>query len=148
MVETETAIVIVPEPKYVDLVIRQGESVSTFFHLTQTECSLCYSLQFCVSNNTSYRCADWHACHERQKENKRETPIRLTDADINGLLERMEVQQADMERLKRIEAAALVWQQAHDAFDRGDECSIDIGVLWRDFMATENALIAALKGGE
>jgi hypothetical protein len=43
----------------------------------------------------------------------------------------MEVQQADMERLKRIEAAALVWKQAHDAFNRADECNVDMGVLWR-----------------
>jgi hypothetical protein len=35
-----------------------------------------------------------------QDENKQPAPIRLTDADVAGLLARMEVQQADMERLE------------------------------------------------
>jgi hypothetical protein len=88
----------------------------SFFYVTMSECSVCYSLQPCVSDATTYRCADWQACHTRQRENRQPTPVKLTDADVAGLLERMETQQADMERLKRIEAAAITWTQARDAW--------------------------------
>jgi hypothetical protein len=87
------------------------------YEIITTECEMCFSLQPCITDDAIvYRCTDWHACQKRQQENRREPPIKLTDADVAGLLERMETQQADMERLKRIEAAAITFAQARDAW--------------------------------
>lgn len=133
------------QPKYLDLIVRQGESVESFFHVSMNECDLCASLQLCVSDAARYRCADWHACQQRQRENREPDSVKLTDADVRGLLERMEVQQADMERLKRIEAAAIRFVQASEAFDAN--CGPQT-VLWDDFNSAEKALIVSVKGGK
>jgi hypothetical protein len=144
MVEmTEAAIVVVvPE-----LTVRRGESVESFFHVTMNECSICYSLQPCIAGEFMYRCVDWHACQVRQKENTQPAPVRLTDADVAGLLERMETQQADMERLKRIEQAAIGFVQASEAFMalRGHAPMLQAHA---DLLAAERALINVVKGGK
>jgi hypothetical protein len=89
-----------------------------FEQVATTECNYCYSLQPCHIGDSKRgaRCVNWRACLVRQQENRHEPPIKLTDADVAGLLERMETQQADMERLKRIEAAAITWTQARDVW--------------------------------
>jgi hypothetical protein len=141
---TEQAVIVIPDT-YMDLTIRRGETVATFFHVTMSECDLCASLQPCIATATAYRCADWQACHTRQRENTQPAPVRLTDADIDGLWARMETQQADMERLKRIEAAAIGFVQASEAFMalRGHAPMLQART---DLIEAEKALIAVVKG--
>ena len=138
---TTESVVVVPGLS----LVRRGETVESFFHVTMSECCKCYSLQPCVSDSTTYRCADWRSCRVRQDENKLDTP-RLTPADYAGLLDRMETQHSDMERLKRIEAAANSFAQASEAFDnvRGHG---PVLALLTDQIAAEKALIAVVKGG-
>ncbi len=116
----------------------------------RTECDKCGSLQSCITDDAiAYRCADWHACRVRVEENKHEpVAVRLTDADIVGLLERMETQQADMERLKRIEAAAQTFAKCVAIFERADENHNSILRFHTDLVAAEKALIAVVKGGK
>jgi hypothetical protein len=142
MTEQAAIVVVVPE-----LTVRRGESVESFFHVTMSECHKCYSLQPCVSDATTYRCADWRACKIRQYENRYPAPVKLTDADIAGLLERMEVQQMDMERLKCIEQAAISFVQASEAFMaiRGHAPMLD---AHGDLLAAERALIDVVKGSK
>ncbi len=114
----------------------------SFHYVTMSECCRCFSLQPCVSDATTYRCADWHACQRRQVENQSDTPT-LTPADYAGLLARMETQQADMERLKRIESAAITFVQARDVFNDSD-----FGWTALGDMNTAAAMLAlVVKGG-
>ena len=119
--------------------------VDTFHSGKMTECELCYSLQPCIATRTAWRCVDWQACHKRQQENKQPVPVALTSADQAALLERMEIMQADMQRLKRIEAAALVFVQASEAFSavRGHGPIIH---LHQDLLEAERELIEVVKG--
>ncbi len=144
----DESVIVIPET-YMDLTVRRGETVATFFHVTMNECAICYSLQLCVTDGFDHhRCADWHACRVRQDENSQPDSIKLTDADVAGLLDRMETQQADMERLKRVEAAALVFVQAREAVDRwriSDGTSF--AAINIDHQMAVDALIAIVKGG-
>jgi hypothetical protein len=124
-------------------------SMALYYAVITNECDLCASLQKCYSDGGAARCVDWHACQQRQKENRSEPSIRLTDSDVAMLLERMETQQADMERLKRIEAAAVSFVQAIDAFNaaQGDVCA-PVNALCDAIGAAEDTLRAVVKGGK
>jgi hypothetical protein len=118
----------------------------SFFHVTMSECCKCYSLQPCVSDAITYRCADWRACKIRQFENRQPTPIKLTDADVAGLLARMETQQADMERLRRIESAAVVVVQAIDALTSWRVSNaVPYSAVNTNLIEAEQALSAVVK---
>lgn len=84
------------------------------YEIKTVECEMCFSLQPCLTNGVDSQCDDWQACRARQQENQKPA-INLTPADQAALLERMEIMQADMERLKRIASAAAVYIQAYDA---------------------------------
>ena len=116
----------------------------SFFHVTMSECGRCYSLQPCISNDTSCRCVDWRACPVRESENKSDRPL-LTPADQAALLDRMEIMVADMQRLKRIESAAITFVQASEAFTVGRGHSARILGLHGDLIEAVKVLIAVVK---
>lgn len=123
----------VPQPRDLDLefqldvedyIAQKQEAaivIGDSYEIRKTECEICFSLQECLTNGVDSRCADWQACRKRQQENKQETPALLTPADQAALLERMEIMQADMERLKRIVDVARVYKQTKAILDQTDE---------------------------
>lgn len=119
----------------------------THYYITMTECEHCYSLQPCISGSEKYRCVDWHACQQRQKENHNPEaiPALLTPADQAGLIELVEIQRGTIERLKRIEAAAKVYAQAYEAFTHTTGHHAPIMHLFHDVEAASTALIALVK---
>ncbi len=116
------------------------------YEIITTECEVCFSLQPCLSNGVDSRCADWQACRMRQGENRQPDRPMLTPADQMALLDRIEIMTADMQRLKRIESAALVYAQAVDGFRawrKGD--TTPIIELLQNVDSASDALIEAVK---
>lgn len=117
-------------------------------YVTTTECAICYSLQPCIAQADRYICLDSAACLRRQHENKNPTPVTLTQNDVDMLLERCEVQQADMERLRRIEGLARVWAHGYEASCNCRGPNMEMLQIDLAYSAACDALIAAVKGGE